>query len=120
MELPHEHSAAAAPLVHGQAAVGAQPGGERGERPCTEPGIHAPIRVEPARGCVTTLEAIARCACSFTVSGRRAVRARSLLRRKVSRGEAGCVCLRWYHAYVGWSLCMILPVWLHLHIGCLV
>ena len=67
VELPHEHSAAAAAVVHGQAAAGVQPGSEAGEHTRTEPGIHAPIRVEPARGCVTTLEAIARCACRFRV-----------------------------------------------------
>ena len=73
VELPHEHSAAAAPAEHSQAAAGGQPGEPEG-RACTEPGIHAPIRVEPARGCVTTLEAVARCACRSRVKGRCMVR----------------------------------------------
>ena len=67
VELPHEHSAAAAAPEHGQAAAGAQLGSNLEDRSLTAPRIHAPIRVEPARGCVTTLEAIARCACSFRV-----------------------------------------------------
>ena len=74
VELPHEHSAAAADPEHGQAAAGAQAGSNPEALALTAPSIHAPIRVEPARGCVTTLEAIARCACSFRVEGGHMVR----------------------------------------------
>ena len=80
VELPHERSAAAAPPVHGPAAAGMQPGGAPGAWACTEPGIHAPLRVEPARGCVTTLEAIARYACRHRALGRWAARMRASLR----------------------------------------
>ena len=113
VELPHEHSAAAAPPVHSQgsglgyvrcpcAAAGAQPGSEPGGQARTEPGIHAPIRVEPARGCVTTLEAIARCACRIRVLG--SLRGLSMPLRKSLTREAGCGCLQWHHASVGRSL----------------
>ena len=67
VELPHEHSAAAAPSVHGLALADTPPGSTPGGCAWAEPVIQAPIRVEPARGCVTTLESIARCACGFRV-----------------------------------------------------
>ncbi|KAK9821318.1 hypothetical protein WJX81_001262 [Elliptochloris bilobata] len=62
VELPHERSAAPTsdPPGHPSPAGGMGPGdGPQARRPAA-PGILAPIRTEPLRGCVTTLEAVAR------------------------------------------------------------